>query len=131
VFNDEAEFHSQLIKLLTVTKVPVILTMRENKELKDYLKSQMMEMGIVSDIVKYRYLRVNKAELAFAIKTIYLLEGFISRAITIDECEFNQYSILEASIADSIADDLSSLDVSLNEIINQLHLRLNCIKTMP
>lgn len=50
----------------------------------------MMEMGIAYDIVKYRYLRVNKAELAFALKTIYLLEGFISKTITSEE--FEQYS---------------------------------------
>lgn len=29
VFNDEGEFHSQLLKLIGVTKVPVILTVSE------------------------------------------------------------------------------------------------------
>lgn len=77
VFTDEGEFHSQLIKLLEVTKVPVIFTMRENKALKEYLKQKMVELGLAFDVVKYRYLKAAQDELRFILVIIHLLEGFV------------------------------------------------------
>ena len=40
VYYDEQEFHSQLLKLMAVTKIPIILTMSaENPSVKEYFKT--------------------------------------------------------------------------------------------
>lgn len=81
VFHDEGEFHNQLIKLIGVTKVPIILTMEDDQKIKSMLKYEMDALSINYDIVRYRYLRITQQEMKTALLMIQVFETIVTRVI--------------------------------------------------
>jgi len=64
VFHDEGDFHSQLIKLVGVTKVPLILTMSNlTPDLETTLMNPLREPNVAFDIVNYKYMKMNPKEM--------------------------------------------------------------------
>jgi hypothetical protein len=78
VFYDETEFHYQLNKLVSATKIPVILTLSNKDLVKETLIDYLKDNGTQYDIIRYRYLRMRHAELYLAYKLIGIFEGYIN-----------------------------------------------------
>lgn len=56
VFNDESDFHSQLLKLICVTKVPIIITLSKiTDDVNRSFIEPFKEMNIDYDLVNYKY----------------------------------------------------------------------------
>lgn len=78
VFHDESEFHQQLLKLIGVTKIPIILTMSNlSPELKYSFFEPFKQMNIDYDLVNYKYQQMRPHDLNFAFQTILLFESLI------------------------------------------------------
>ena len=64
VFHDEGDFHSQLIKMVGVTKVPLILTMSKlTPDLETSLMNPLKETNVAFDIVNYKYMKMSPREM--------------------------------------------------------------------
>lgn len=57
VFNDEADFYSQLGKLIQVTKVPVILTASNSTYICAHLLPLLRKTGVEFEMLKYAFNR--------------------------------------------------------------------------
>ena len=57
VFNDEGEFYGQLSKLITVTKVPVILTASNSSYVCSNLLPLLRKTGVEFEMLKYTFKR--------------------------------------------------------------------------
>ena len=78
VFHDESEFHQQLLKLIGVTKVPIILTMSNlSPDLKYSFLDPFKQLNIDYDLVNYKYQQMRPRDLLFAFQTILLFESLI------------------------------------------------------
>lgn len=84
VFNDESEFHPQLLKLISVTKVPVILTMSENPEVKAQVEAALSDAEVSFEKVKYKYLKPKTDELRIALSIIKVFESEIGQLFATD-----------------------------------------------
>ncbi len=83
MFNDEGEFHSQLLKLAGVTKVPLILTMsRLDATVTKSFFEPFKLLEIDYDYVNYRYQQMRPKDLLKSLQIIYLFEGLIGNLIT-------------------------------------------------
>lgn len=80
MFHDEAEFHSQLVKLIEVTKVPVILTLSD-PEVRRKIAGCLEELGVTFEVAKYRYTKMDSQSAISALWTIQLFETQLARLI--------------------------------------------------
>ena len=81
MFHDEADFHSQLIKLIDVAKVPVILTLSDS-EVRRKISGSLDEIGATYEVAKYRYTQMDKQTTLNALQTISLFENQVANIIS-------------------------------------------------
>lgn len=75
MFHDEAEFHSQLIKLIGVAKIPLILTMSAlPPQIDESFMSPLRELEVPFDVVKYKYMQLRPKEIVYLLKIISVFE---------------------------------------------------------
>jgi len=78
VFSDEADFYSQLVKLIQVTKVPIILTASNSTYVCTHLLPLLRKNGVEFEMLKYSFERPAKQDLFALCMLIKLFEGPIS-----------------------------------------------------
>ena len=81
VFNDEADFYSQLGKLIQVTKVPVILTASNSTYICTHLLPLLRKTSVEFEMLKYAFNRPPQTDLFTVSMLIKLFEGPISSQI--------------------------------------------------
>lgn len=86
MFHDEAEFHSQLIKLIDVAKVPVILTLSD-PEVRRKIKASLDEIGVTYEVVRYKYTQMEYQTALNALWTISMFENQVANLIGSQELE--------------------------------------------
>lgn len=98
VFFDEGDFHNQLNKLIPVTKVPLILTMSDSRNVKESLINAIRESGVEYDIAHYKYVQIKKNEMNLALSFISLFEQFVGRLILEEDFQITEERFLRFKV---------------------------------
>jgi len=77
VFYDEEEFYYQLMKVLEVTKVPVILTLNNKSDMKKEIISLLKERHIDFEEVFYSTCKIKGKEVKAILQIIGLFEYYV------------------------------------------------------
>ena len=79
------------MKLVDVTKVPLILTLSQlSPEVEASLIKPLKDSGIVFDLVKYKFMMMSPLELVASLKLIVTFEELIAN--TIEDDDFDKCS---------------------------------------
>lgn len=79
------------MKLVGVTKVPLILTLSQlTSEAEESLIKPLKDLGIAFDLVKYKYMKMSHMELVASLKLIVTFEELIAN--TIEDDDFDKYT---------------------------------------
>jgi hypothetical protein len=78
VFKDEADFYPQLLKLLQMTKVPIVLSATSQVYLAHHLVPILERAGIPYESVQFKVKRPKSFDLKAILQLISLFEGEVS-----------------------------------------------------
>ena len=78
VFKDEADFYPQLLKLLQMTKVPIVLSATSQVYLAHHLVPILEREGIPYESVQFKVKRPKSFDLKAILQLISLFEGEVS-----------------------------------------------------
>lgn len=78
IFEDEADFYSQLIKLIGMTKVPIILTATSQYFVSKNLLPALHRAQLNYETIQYKVRRPESSELFVLTLFIYIFERFVS-----------------------------------------------------
>jgi hypothetical protein len=78
VFKDEADFYPQLLKLLQMTKVPIVLSATSQLYLAHHLVPILDRAGIPYESVQFKVKRPKSLDLKAILQLISLFEGEVS-----------------------------------------------------
>ena len=79
------------MKLVGVTKVPLILTLSQiTPEIEASLMKPLKDSGIAFDLVKYKYMKMSPKELVVSLKFIVTFEELIAN--TIEDEDFDKHA---------------------------------------
>ena len=98
MFFDEGDFHNQLNKLIAVTKVPLILTMSDSRNVKESLINAIRESGVEYDIAHYKDVQLKKNEMNLALSFISLFEQFVGRLILEEDFQITEERFLRFKV---------------------------------
>jgi hypothetical protein len=113
------------MKLLGLTKVPVILTASNMKIIKDNLIDQIKESDIKYDTVRYRYIRLLSKDVKVLLKMIFIVENFVKSLISNERFEQMKDKEIKAALNSFVKKEVEQMKVLINSIYEKNEGNLN------
>eukprot|EP00347_Sterkiella_histriomuscorum_P016083 403354553 len=118
VFQDESEFYPQLIKLMQITKVPIILTASNMEKVNESFLQHLEHNLIPFNLVKYKYNRPRGCDIRAYLKMIFLYENFVSENINMQLIDMKDKD-LKSRIKSHVTKNLKHIDLRISQIYKQ------------